>query len=76
VPSISEGSGSRQTVNPVINDREDAMDGMSSEFNVNEWGANAKLIAEAEAKGHIVSIGSDGQDWIVNSVEDPDRTTT
>jgi hypothetical protein len=34
----------------------------------------ARVIAEADAKGQIVSIGGDGERWILNYVEDPDRT--
>lgn len=32
-----------------------------------------RLIAEADANGQIVSIGSDGERWILNYVEDPEE---
>lgn len=48
----------------------------TDEFDVSEWGDTAKLITDAETEGHMVSIGSDDKQWIVNWVEDPDRTTT
>jgi hypothetical protein len=44
-------------------------------FDVDAWdepGVLGRLIAEAEVRGSIVSIGCDESGWAVNFVDDPD----